>query len=117
MPARQGQRYIHSCWYKTGPNFQANAQTGWTVAVTAGGTPIGDAIVVPFVDTQTTWPYLTQAVDLASYQPLKPGATLSIGLTAANTSATVVLLDDNGDTTIPSIGNWRRKARPSRFVR
>jgi RHS repeat-associated protein len=93
-PTRQGQQYLLSCWYKTGPTFQGNAQTGWTIAVTASGAQVGDAIFVPFVATQGLWSYVSHAVDLASYQPLQPGVTLSITLTATNTAATVVLLDD-----------------------
>jgi hypothetical protein len=93
-PARQAQQYILSCWYKTNSGFQSNGGTGWTVEVTAGGAQVGNAIFVPFSPTNGSWSYLCQAVDLAPYQPLKSGATLSIVITATNTTSSPVLLDD-----------------------
>ncbi|MGI5521497.1 RHS repeat domain-containing protein [Micromonospora sp. CA-259024] len=86
LAPRAGETYVFSAWCKTDPGF-VQADSGWTLTVTAGGTP--EVVQLPFPDTGGAWSYQCVPITVAASTD---GVTLSV--TAANTTAVPVRVDD-----------------------
>jgi large repetitive protein len=80
--------YLLGYWYKTPAGFPARSGSGWTITVTTNGQTTGLQSAA-FTDTGGRWAYATMGINLPASGP---GVILQIS--AANTSAMAVLLDD-----------------------
>lgn len=86
-PQNAAQTFVVACWYKTEAGFAAASGAGFSITISQGGAPVGDAIELAFADTGGAWISASVGVPVSA-----AGSTL--GVVVQNTASTTVLVDN-----------------------